>query len=64
VQVTWVNRHGDMMHNSAVPLPPDFVALDQTAAYIPEYGQSYATAEYQIVGKLAKQVVGMMEQPW
>jgi hypothetical protein len=64
VQVTWVNRRGDMLYNGAVPLPPQFVPIDQSAAYIPEYGQSYATSEYQVVQKLAQQIVGLMEQPW
>jgi Lipopolysaccharide-assembly len=64
VRVTWINRKGDLICNGAVPLPPAFVNIGQSAAYIPEYGQSYTTAEYQIVKKLAQQIVGLMEKPW
>ena len=64
VQVTWANRKGDIVYNGAVPLPPQFVGLDGSAAYIPEYGQSYSTSEYQVMQKLAMQIVGLMEKPW
>jgi hypothetical protein len=64
VQVTWINRKGDVIYNGAVPLPPEFTTIGASAQYIPEYGQSYATSEYQVVEKLAKQVVGLMERPW
>jgi hypothetical protein len=64
IQVTWANRKGDTIYQGAVPLPPAMVSLGQGASYIPEYGQTYTTAEYQVVQKLAKQVVGLMERPW
>ncbi|HEY2760711.1 MAG TPA: hypothetical protein VGI75_08205, partial [Pirellulales bacterium] len=64
VKVTWISRKGNPIYNGAVPLPPQFVGLDQSAAYIPEYGQSYTTSEYQVVQKLAMEIVGLMEKPW
>ena len=64
VQVTWANRKGDTIYQGAVPLPPGMVTIGQSAAYIPEYGQSYTTSQYQVVQKLAKQIVGLMEKPW
>lgn len=64
VQVTWANRKGDNIYHGAVPLPPGMVTIGQSAEYIPEYGQSYTTSEYQVVQKLAKQIVGLMEKPW
>ncbi len=64
VQITWANRKGDTIYRGAVPLPPGMVTIGQSAQYIPEYGQSYTTAEYQVVEKLAKQIVGLMEKPW
>ena len=64
VQVTWINRKGDVIYNGAVPLPPEFTGIGASAPYIPEYGQSYSTAQYQVLGKIAKQVVGLMERPW
>jgi hypothetical protein len=64
VQVTWTNRKGAILTDQPVPLPPTFVTLGQSAAYIPEYGQSYVTSEQQVVHRLAEQIVGLMESPW
>jgi hypothetical protein len=64
IMVTWINRKGDVIYNGAVPLPPEFTNIGASASYIPEYGQSYSTAQYQVVESLAKQVVGLMERPW
>ncbi|HTQ38324.1 MAG TPA: LptE family protein [Pirellulales bacterium] len=64
VQVTWINRKGDVIYNGVVPLPPEFTSIGASQAYIPEYGQSYSSSEYAVVQKLAKQVVGLMERPW
>jgi hypothetical protein len=64
VQVTWINRKGDMISQGVVPLPPAFVTISQSAAYIPEFGQSYVTSEYQAMQELADQIVGLMERPW
>ncbi len=64
IQVTWTNRKGEVLRNGPVPLPPTFVTLGQSAAYIPEYGQSYTTSEQQATHRLAEQIVGLMEAPW
>lgn len=64
VRVTWINRKGDRIYENAVALPPSFVELGENAAYIPEYGQTYTTTKYQIVEQLARQIVGLMENPW
>lgn len=64
VRVTWINRRGSPIYENTVPLPPEFVELGQSAAYIPEYGQSYTTTELQIAQNIARQIVGMMENPW
>jgi hypothetical protein len=64
VQVTWINRKGDVIYSGAVPLPPEFTNIGASAPYIPEYGQSYTTSQYQAMEKLAKQIVGLMERPW
>jgi hypothetical protein len=64
VKVTWINRKGDPIYENAVPLPPEFVELGQSAAYIPEYGQTYITTKNQIAQRMARQIVGLMENPW
>ncbi len=47
-----------------VPLPPALNPIDQSSYLFPELGQSYISAELQIVQRLADQIVSMMEQPW
>jgi hypothetical protein len=64
IEVSWTNRKGEVIRNSPVPIPPSLVNLGQSAVYIPEYGQSYTTAEQQNMQRLAEQIVGLMEVPW
>ncbi len=47
-----------------VPLPPSLNPIDQSSYLFPELGQSYISAELQIVQRLSEQIVSMMEQPW
>lgn len=56
VHVTWIDRSGCILVQSVVTLGSDFV---------PEAGQSIATAEQTVIRKLAQQVVSQMEsQNW
>ena len=48
----------------APPPPADTVAVFSVGHFIPEIGQSNATAYKQNVDNLATQIVSMMEQPW
>jgi hypothetical protein len=45
------------------PKPPPQIVMS-TGDYIPEVGQSIATAQQQNVNRLAAQIVRMMEKPW
>jgi hypothetical protein len=56
-----------------IPVPPPVVASNADAApvliqslgdFIPEIGQTLATAQQQNVDRLAIQIVSMMEKPW
>jgi hypothetical protein len=66
VQVSWTDRRGDLIGGSAsnVPLPPIVVNVGESANFVPEGGQSLATAQQEAFGRLAQQIVGMMEAPW
>jgi hypothetical protein len=66
VQVSWTDRRGDLIGGqpSNVPLPPIVVNVGQSANFVPEGGQSLSTAQIEAFQKIAKQIVGMMEQPW
>ena len=58
VEVKWVDRSG-------VPLMEwkKFKITDD-AEFIPEAGQSLASAKRDLVHKIARQIVGQMEAPW
>ncbi len=58
VEVDWVDRAG-------VPLMPRrSVTIDHSVAFIPEGGQSMATAQQEVIDRIAREVVGQMEMPW
>ncbi|MBN1393834.1 MAG: LptE family protein [Pirellulales bacterium] len=64
VQVSWIDRHGRMIRDTAyVPLPEE-VSLAGTSNVVPEVGQSIATAQQQAICRMAEQIVGLMEKPW
>jgi hypothetical protein len=58
LEVTWVDRAG-------VPLMQrQVLRIDEDIDFIPEGGQSLATAEMEMVERLARQIVGQMELAW
>jgi hypothetical protein len=65
VQVSWVDRRGDiiMSHND-IPVQPLLLNVSQTASFVPEGGQSLATAHQEALHRLAEQIVGQMELAW
>lgn len=65
VQVSWVDRRGDLiMSHNDIPLPPILLNVSQAANFVPEAGQSLATAQQEAIHRLAKQIVGLMENGW
>lgn len=64
VVVTWTDRRGDIIMQSTIPLDPILMEFTQGMFFIPEAGQSVATAHQQAIEKLARQIVGRMEAPW
>ena len=65
VQVSWVDRRGDiiMSHND-IPVQPLLLNISQTASFVPEGGQSLATAHQEALDRMAEQIVGQMELAW
>jgi hypothetical protein len=58
LEVSWVDRAG-------VPLMQrQLVKLDLDAAFVPEAGQSMATAQQELIQRIAREIVGQMEAPW
>jgi hypothetical protein len=64
INVSWADRHGVVVRQGTVPVPPDLVNLAQTNQLIPEYGESTASSLEKIMQGLAQKVVDMMETPW
>jgi hypothetical protein len=64
VEVTWLDRRGDYLFRT-VCLPIAFSPLEvgQPSTFIPEAGQSMATAQQDAIRGLARQIVGQMELP-
>ena len=65
VEYTWIDHRGNpLMRPVTVPLPTLAITLGQAANFVPEAGQSMATAQQDIVSRVARQIVGQMEAPW
>lgn len=64
VEVTWTDRRGNQLQNSAMPLPASIATIDQTNTMIMEGGQSMATSQQAAIDQLAEQIVSLMEAPW
>jgi hypothetical protein len=65
VQVSWVDRRGDLiMSHNDVPADPLLLNVSQTASFVPEGGQSLATAHQEAIHRLAEQIIGQMELAW
>ena len=65
VQMSWTDRRGDLIA-SGTPLPfsPLLVNFSQSASFVPEAGQSMATAQQEAIQRLAEQIVSQMEAAW
>src|SRR6478609_7965725 len=58
IQTNWVDRRGDLiMTRDNVPAAPLLVNIGQQANFVPEGGQSLATAQQEAINKLASQIV-------
>lgn len=65
VQVSWVDRRGDLiMNNNDLPVPPVLINVNQAANFVPEVGQSLTTAQLEALRRTAEQIVGQMEIGW
>src|SRR5437762_7468543 len=58
-QVSWTSRRGDLiMSNDGLPAAPLLLNISQAANFVPEGGQSLATAQQENLQRLAQQIVG------
>lgn len=64
-EITWLNRRREPLRlPTTLVLPPELLPINQTAALIPEGGQSVAVSQQQAIERLAQQIVSTMEEPW
>lgn len=65
VEMTWTDRRGNLlMTNRYVPLGELAFYFLQGSDFVPEGGQSMATAQQKAVEQLADQIVSQMESRW
>jgi hypothetical protein len=65
IEVTWTDRQGNLlMENRFVPLGELAFYFIQGMDFVPEGGQSMATAQQRAVERLADQLVNQMESRW
>ena len=65
VEVAWRDRLGnDIFAPQALPIPQALTTFGQAVHFVPEGGQSLATAQQDAIEKLAEQIVARMEMPW
>ena len=62
VQMSWSDRRGDLISGGGrIPFAPLLLNISQPATFVPEGGQSLATAQQEALHRLAEQIVGQME---
>ena len=65
VRASWVSRSGEpLMQNSLVPLSNAEVGFDEDTRFVPEAGQTVATATQRAIVDLAQRIVSQMETRW
>jgi hypothetical protein len=62
--MTWRDRRGNLISQSAMPLDDTIVNLSASSAFVPESGQSLATAHQKVIQRLAADIVSQMEAGW
>jgi hypothetical protein len=65
VEVSWISSRGDvLMQTTAIPFAPLGLNAANNSYFIPEAGQSLATAQQDAIERLAREIVGKMEIWW
>lgn len=65
VEATWTDNCGRPIGtNMLQPVPPVLLTFAASGHFMPEIGQSLATAQRDAIDQLAKHIVEQMEMPW
>lgn len=64
VEVRWENlKTGEILAQKRVPLSPNEIQLITRSEFAPEVGQSLATSYQQMMDRMAREIVDLMEAP-
>jgi hypothetical protein len=65
VDAVWEDvRSGEILRQQGFEIPAGATRLAAQSEFAPEVGQSLATAEREVVSRLSRNIVDMMEMPW
>ncbi len=65
VRATWTSRNGQLlMQNSVIPDNEVAITFGQDSRFVPEAGQSVASATQDAINNLAERIVSQMEMRW
>lgn len=65
VRVTWEDvRTGEILRQQSIAITPESLQLAAQSEFAPEIGQSLSTGENDVINRLARNIVEMMEAPW
>lgn len=65
VEATWTDRATNKAYGSTVvPITSSLAVSERADDFLPETGQSFATASQESINRIAQQIVSMMEEPW
>ncbi len=65
VEVTWTDtRTDEVLARQVVAENSPPVTLISDARFVPETGQSMATASQEVIERMARRIVDLLEAPW
>ena len=65
VEVEWRDRTGRyIVSPTGIPIPRSAFNVAQSTDFVPEAGQNVATAQVDVIQRLAEEIVSHMEMPW
>lgn len=65
IQISWTDRQGNTLSGPLVyDLTSSILNINQASSFVPEAGQSMATAQQEAIQRLARQIVSQMEIAW
>ncbi len=65
IEAQWIDRRTqDVRQSQHIDMEQEALKVSATASLITEFGQSNATSSQILMQKIARHIVGMMENPW